>query len=873
MPIDHVNALPPGTRFEEYRLDAVLGAGGFGITYRAYDGNLEKFVALKEYLPGEFATRTQGYTVVPQSTTDAQDYHWGLNRFLDEARTLARFDHPHLNRVHRFFESNGTAYMVLEYVDGETLAERLTRERLLPEESLQRLLKEVLSGLAVVHEAGYVHRDIKPGNLMLREEGGSAVVLDFGAARQAVGRRSQRLTTILTPGYAPIEQYDSQADDVGPWSDIYALGMVAYRCISGISDSELPDAVTRGRIQRKGQNDLQPAIEAGKGQYSQKLLEAIDWAIEVDEGERPQSVNEWQTALTGRKTRKRTPRTISKPTTRSAKGTTQRAGMSRTGMVLIVIAAMLVGAGGWLGWQLYRGVTGERMSDLVTALLPQVETHTEPQTGTAAGTEPQTEIVVETATQTAEAGDTASVIKAEPVTEQQPTKPAPPVEDAEVARLLAAAEADLKARRLTSPVGNNAWDNYQRVLELVPAHPEAVKGMERVIESYMELFGATVEQEDFGKAAGYLAKIRELHPDSPVLVEGEQSLEAAKQARADRLAEQERQRQAAEAARLAELERQRIAVAIDAQWAAFETALAEENLSDAAGILARIRSLNPDEPGLTEEEQRLAKQVRKRQEALERQFAGEMVAISGGNFRMGDLSGDGNDDERPVHSVTVSAFMLGKYEVTVGQFQRFVEATGYRTDAERNADGVEGCSNGWEWTWGRSWRKPGYSIHDTQPVVCVSWNDTQSFIDWLNDKTGGNFRLPTEAEWEYAAQAGSTTKYSWGNSIGSSRANCYEDDCGDRWEYTAPVGSLSANTWGLHDIHGNVWEWVQDCYNDSYVGAPTDGSAWTSGGCSERVFRGGFWGNRPESLRSANRGSYIRTVRHYGIGFRLAQDK
>ena len=256
MPIDHVNALPPGTRFEEYRLDAALGAGGFGITYRAYDANLDKFVAIKEYLPVEFATRTAASTVVPHSDADAQDYHWGLTRFLDEARTLARFDHPHLNKVHRFFESNGTAYMVLEYVQGETLADRLSREPYLEEPALQRLLEEVLSGLAVMHEAGYVHRDIKPGNLMLREEDGSAVVLDFGAARQAVGRRSKAITSILTPGYAPIEQYDSKADDVGPWSDIYALGMVAYRCISGISDSELPDAVTRGRTQRKGQVDL-----------------------------------------------------------------------------------------------------------------------------------------------------------------------------------------------------------------------------------------------------------------------------------------------------------------------------------------------------------------------------------------------------------------------------------------------------------------------------------------------------------------------------------------------------------------------------------------------------------------------------------------
>ena len=354
MPIDHVNALPPGTRFEEYRLDAVLGAGGFGITYRAYDANLDKFVAIKEYLPSEFATRAERYTVVPQSSTDAQDYQWGLNRFLDEARTLARFDHPHLNRVYRFFESNGTAYMVLEYVEGETLADRLTRERQLPEESLQRLLDEVLSGLEVMHDAGYVHRDIKPGNLMLSEEDGSAVVLDFGAARQAVGQRSKAITSILTPGYAPIEQYDSKADDVGPWSDIYALGMLAYRCISGTSDSELPDAVTRGRIQRKGQVDLTPAVEAGKGKYNAKLLEAIDWAIEVDEDDRPQTVGEWQRALAGSGRRKGPSKSVRRTSTKPAKGAaTKRTGMNWSGVALTVVILALVGISVWMASQLY----------------------------------------------------------------------------------------------------------------------------------------------------------------------------------------------------------------------------------------------------------------------------------------------------------------------------------------------------------------------------------------------------------------------------------------------------------------------------------------------------------------------------------------
>ena len=229
----------------------------------------------------------------------------------------------------------------------------------------------------------------------------------------------------------------------------------------------------------------------------------------------------------------------------------------------------------------------------------------------------------------------------------------------------------------------------------------------------------------------------------------------------------------------------------------------------------------------------------------------EMVEIPGGTFRMGDMSGEGGDDERPVHSVTVPAFKMGKHEVTFAQWDACV------------ADG--GCSR---YSPDADWGGRG-----NRPVIDVSWDKIQKFIDWLNAKTGGNYRLPTEAEWEYAARAGSTTLYSWGNSIGSNRANCLNDYCGDRWRYTALVGSFSANAWGIHDMHGNVWEWVQDCDHDSYVGAPTDGSAWTSGDCSVRVIRGGSWDGYPRHLRSAIRRGYARSYRHNYVGFRLAQDK
>ena len=187
-------------------------------------------------------------------------------------------------------------------------------------------------------------------------------------------------------------------------------------------------------------------------------------------------------------------------------------------------------------------------------------------------------------------------------------------------------------------------------------------------------------------------------------------------------------------------------------------------------------------------------------------------------------------------------------EVAVGEYGRFVSETGHSTgNACRTYEGGE-----WKERSGRSWRNPGFSQTDGHPVVCVNWTDAKVYVGWLSGKTGEGYWLLSASEWEYVARAG-TARYWWGDEIGRNRANC--DGCGSRWDnrQTAPVGSFSANGFGLYDVHGNVWEWVEDCRNGSYAGAPTDGSAWESGDCSRRVLRGGSWGSGAGDLRSANR--------------------
>ena len=285
-----LNALPQGHRLQEYELVRVLGFGGFGMTYLGFDHNLDKAVAIKEYLPSDIAIRTGDNSVVPQASQFLGDFEWGLDRFLDEARALARFDHRHIIKVHRFFEAHGTAYIVMEYAEGETLSAFLERKGTLEESELKAILYPILDGLEVVHGTGFLHRDIKPGNIIIRDEDNSPVLLDFGSARQAIGARSRSVTSIITPGYAPIEQYSSRSDQ-GPWTDIYALGGVCYRALTG----EVPEDAT----DRMRDDPLIPVVERCAGQASAEFLSAIDWALAVDEGDRPQSITEWRARLEG----------------------------------------------------------------------------------------------------------------------------------------------------------------------------------------------------------------------------------------------------------------------------------------------------------------------------------------------------------------------------------------------------------------------------------------------------------------------------------------------------------------------------------------------------------------------------------------------
>ena len=279
-------ALPQGYALQEYRIESTLGVGGFGLTYLATDSNLNLKVAIKEYLPGDLALRAEDQSVRSKSESTRETFDWGRSRFLEESRTLASFRHPNIVRVMRFFEANQTAYMVMEFVAGKPLNDWIKTRRPLAEDALTALAVPLLNGLEVIHAAGYLHRDIKPGNIFMREDG-SPVLLDFGSAR--IASANTELTAIVSPGYAPLEQYHANGNQ-GPWSDIYAFGGVLYWIVTGDKPVE---ATARAR------NDpLKPAVQAGdRARYSVDMLNAIDWALTPSEEARPQSVDAFRRAL------------------------------------------------------------------------------------------------------------------------------------------------------------------------------------------------------------------------------------------------------------------------------------------------------------------------------------------------------------------------------------------------------------------------------------------------------------------------------------------------------------------------------------------------------------------------------------------------
>jgi len=351
------DALQIGSRVARYKIKGVLGKGGFGITYLAHDEQLGREVAIKEYLPTLLAVRRDGVSVMPRSTQMVDDFNWGRQRFVAEARILATLHNaPGIVRVHDFLEANGTAYMIMECVQGQTLENALARRTRLGPEEVATILEPLLLGLEKVHAAGFLHRDIKPANILLAPDG-RPTLIDFGASRVAGVGKTSGMTEIFTPGYSAPEQITSARQ--GPWTDIYALAATLYRAITG--------ALPPSSFDRLLKDEYQSVLRRAPAGFEPALLVAVDAGLAIRPAERPQSIAAWRHLLLQKPLSPRgsaygsadldagnAPTVAMFPSTRSrALGMASRSRAPRSGRSLLyaglgVVLAAVLGGGAWV---------------------------------------------------------------------------------------------------------------------------------------------------------------------------------------------------------------------------------------------------------------------------------------------------------------------------------------------------------------------------------------------------------------------------------------------------------------------------------------------------------------------------------------------
>ena len=897
---DHLYALPKGYRLENYEFREVLSLGRVGIKYIATDHEDGRSVAIQEYLPDGMSVRQQdGVAVAPKSSAEKANFDAGLARFLEEAGVQTRIRHPNLVSAHRSLRANGTAYMMMDHVEGTSLSAELAHRRTLPEQTLLRIVHPLLNALEKVHEIGFLHQDIRPGHIILRSDG-SPVLLELGigrrtlgAARQAFGGKATAIELVSpAAGYAALELY-SHRSRLGPWTDIYALGAVLYHCVCGQPPPDAPARVI---------NDEYAAVRrAAQGDYSEHTLAAIEAALAMPAIARPSSIAAWRTQFSGGGGRR--PRTASQPRL-AARGGARAAGGSRDAaegsgsrwliptLGAIAFAAVLT----WLD-------VGVLPDDAEPAPPPAAASGVASAPALAVYTTPAgAEVLLDDAT----VGETPLELQGLAAGEYTLALRHPLYEDLELPATLAAGEQTRIERTLarargalevvTDPPG--AWVEHdgERWPELTPTTraelPAGALTLAIGAEGYeaRDISAQVVKDEtstvrvDLQSSIAYGTLTLSLTPaDATVTLP-----DVAETYRPGvRLPVGEYRVQVRRAGFVAETRAVTVAgdTSVDFALAAdpqpFTVAVTPERaqVSFSAG-LAGLAAATRYAPGMllppgdyrvqavlvghrtwqetivhgnapTLREVVLTPGVAEFADPVAGGAGPTMVLVPAGAFRMGCVSAVGcRRDEQPIQEVTFGApFALAKYEVTFDQYDQFTTATGRARAA---------LPLGWERT--------------NRPVVNVSWADANAYAEWLSAETGRRYRLPSEAEWEYAARSGAATAYSWGDEIGAGRANC--NGCGSRWDNdsTAPVGFFAANAWGLHDMHGNVWEWTADCRNDDLAGAPGDGAPRTGGDCMRRMLRGGSWSDWPEGLRSARREWDEASLTALEIGFRVAAD-
>jgi formylglycine-generating enzyme required for sulfatase activity len=741
-------------------------------------------------------------------------------RFMDEARISQQLSHPNIVNVFDVQHDGDYYFLTMELLEGQDLRQVMENRTLARQpfavDEVQEIIREVSLGLANAHKVT-VHRDIKPENIWLSEQG-EYKIMDFGIARvQSTSQRTQTGAAMGTAYYMAPEQLKGQANIDGR-ADQYALSVLAYELLTG----EVPAGM------------IEP-VQTHRKDTPKSMAKAIHIGLASRPENRFANITAFSEAITSGKSG------VSMP----------NLPLKGIGIAAAIVVAVLgigsVAMNGGLDsiWQAIKPVD--------KALIAQQQ---------------------------------AAIAKLQG-------------EIKNYQKRLEKGQRNLKSDVRDAERNNSRELKYvqhwQRLTEdylfdgndLTELEGELSKGVNLARQGQQENSPEIIKQ-----ATSTLTQVRDgykhlwaqFNAAENVLMAEEQSNSAFKQwDKRKKAYNLDTPSQASDATQIEEQAKQsqregdfvgaltdwqaatkqwqgayRVmsgeVASIDSQRSRDKKAREKKAIRLAQEKADRDKADRDKAARLAQEKAARDKAARDKaarlaQEKAIKQAVGKMVSIPSGSFLMGSNE---DSDEKPIHRVSIRAFKMSQTEVTFAQWDACVSAGGC---SHKPKD--EG--------WGRG----------SRPVMNVSFNDiTQQFIPWLNKVTGNTYRLPTEAEWEYAARAGSSSKYSWGNNISCSQARYghWNGDCGNESK-TVKVKSYSANGFGLYDMHGNVWEWTQDCWNDSYNSAPNSGSAWTSGDCARRVLRGGSWFYEPNFLRSAYRYGFSAASRFYDSGFRLVQGR
>lgn len=938
-----------------YRILRRLGSGGMATVYLSIQESLERQVALK----------------VMKAALAADEKF--SERFGREARTAARLQHPGIVGIFDTGTFGHHSFIAMEYVPGQDLKARLHRGSLSVDTALP-ILRQMADALNYAHSEGFVHRDVKPANILFRING-DAILADFGIAR-AVGSSTRMTATGLsigTPHYMSPEQARGLAVDGR--SDLYALGIIFYEMLTGRVPFDAQDSFAVGlmhisdpipqldstlakyqpiinRLLAKDPDDryqigaelIEDLNRVERSESDAPMLEAtrpfklvpedtptnqtvpvpnppgtprsaIYWSLgtavaatfliislyfyqKQGHGTPPIATTITATSHSSPEFEKdvivdsaATPDATLEPETTSAGSAALHVTTTPEGAEVLLNNRRL----GLTPLQADKLSPGEHHLRLISRLYEPWETtlrlenekiehiEAELERGVGAVTvvtdPPGAEIWIEgerypgttplTVSDLA-SGDLQLEIRLRQhrtvthwleVLPNGNTRLDLQLEDGElfeldgrwltgpeiVSLLLEAANADFAATRLMQPEGNNAWEKYKKVLTIRPGDEQATAGIARIAGRYVELAERALDNRQFDRSEDFLANAR---------------VTGAEGSRFGNVAD--RLQQAREQQRAEQHPRQLI-MDIQLELARMGKAISPDgDLGERTVEYIRAFERGTERPERGEATEELLTQLRasNRWPAPQSgelfrdcQDCPEMVVIPSGRFIMGSPSSEPQrlSDEGPQREVSVSTFALGKYAVTFDEWEACVAHGGCsHQPSDRNQGGKH-------------------------PVVNVSWEDAQQYVRWLSNRTGKDYRLASEAEWEFAARAGTTTRFNTGDCITTDEANFDgahpAEEC-PRGRYrgrTMPAGSFQSNAFGLFDMHGNVWEWTEDCWNGDYIGAPGDGNAWISGNCDRAVARGGSWHYPGNGLRSASRGNWARADRFNVIGFRVAR--